>query len=359
MAALGQPRTVVNRNFKGFLALALLRIRPGQRRGVVEVGISHAGEMAPYARMLRPDVAVVTSVGSEHHRALGGLQAIRAEKSHIVRVLGTAGTAVLNGDDPNVRWMREHTRARVTTFGFDETNDVRASDPVLDWPHGTRFRLHTREGMREVRSRLLGRPGVYAILAAVAVALTEGVALDRAIAALEALEPTPGRLQPVVLASGAVLLRDDFKSPEETILAALDVLAEISATRRIVVLGEVAEQVGSRRDVYRRLGERVALVASRAIFVTEHGRFRDYWAGARRAGFRRDAVLDAGLRARAAVEALRDDLGPGDVVLIKGRVSQRLARVALALMGRDVRCELTSCEAEITCDRCPMLERGW
>jgi UDP-N-acetylmuramyl pentapeptide synthase len=126
-----------------------------------------------------------------------------------------------------------------------------------------------------------------------------------------------------------------------------------------VVLGEVGEPVGRRKDVYRRIGERVAQVASGAIFIAEHGRFRDYRAGAGRAGFRPDAVLHAGQRAGAAVEALRDDLGPGDVVLIKGRVSQRLARVALALMGRDVRCELTSCEAEISCDRCPMLERGW
>ena len=60
-----------------------------------------------------------------------------------------------------------------------------------------------------------------------------------------------------------------------------------------------------------------------------------------------------------AVEALNDDLRPGDVVLIKGRDTQRLDRVALALMGRQVRCELKSCDAEVECESCPMLEREW
>jgi len=60
-----------------------------------------------------------------------------------------------------------------------------------------------------------------------------------------------------------------------------------------------------------------------------------------------------------AVEALKDDLRAGDVVLIKGRDTQRLARVAFALMGRQVRCELKSCDAKVECEPCPMLERGW
>jgi len=359
LAALGgDPRTAVNHNAKCSLALALLRIRPHQRHAVLEVGISGPNQMAEYARVIRPDIAVVTAIGSDHSRLLGSLEVTRAEKSHIVRVLSGSGAAVLNGDDPNVRWMRGQTRARVMTFGFDETNNVRASPPVLDWPHGMRFRLFTREGARDVHVRLVGRPMVYPILAAVAVALEEGLALDHVIGALEALDPTPGRLQPVPLAGGAMLLRDDFKGGQETIEAALDVLAEIPADRRIVVLGDVSEAAGSQGPIYRHLGARVAQVASRAVFIA--GRWsRTYATGAKQGGLPRGALINARRSVTMVVEALQDDLRPGDVVLIKGRDTQRLARVALALMGRQVRCELTSCDAKVECEPCPMLERGW
>ena len=354
----GQPRPDIGRNSTVYVARALLRIRPGQRHAVIEVGISRPNQMAGYARVVGPDVAVVTCVGSEHNRSLGSLDVTRAEKAHLVRALKAPGIAVLNGDDPNVLWMKEQTQARIRTFGFGEGNDVRAGPWALDWPRGMRFRVFTRAGTREARVRLMGRPMVYAILAAVTVALEEGVDLDRALAALETLEPTPGRLQPVPLANGAILLRDDFKSAQETIEAALDLLAEIPVKRRMVVLGDVSEPVGAQGPIYRRLGQRVAEVASRAVFVTGSN-YSAYMAGARKGGLPKEAVVNAHGRVRLAIEALKDDLGPGDVVLIKGRDTQHLARVALSLMGRQVGCELTACEVKVRCERCPMLERGW
>ncbi len=358
--ALGQtPHRRIGLNWKVWIGLALFRVRPGQGHAVMEVGIDGPGQMARYARIVRPDIAVVTAVGSEHNRSLGSLEVTRHEKAEMVRVLPASGLAVLNGDDPNVLWMRDQTRARVVTFGFGEENYIRGTNMKLDWPHGTRFALHTPAGSSQVRTRLIGRPMAYSILAAVAVALNEGFSLDRIISALETLEPTPGRLQPVHLPNGAVLLRDDFKSPEESTEAALDVLADIPARRRIVVLGEVAESVGSKHALYRRLGERVGQVASGAIFMAASN-IRDYKVGAKRAGLSQESLLDARGSVRKAVEALESNLGPGDVVLIKGRGTQRLERIALALSGHRVGCELTYCNAWYNrCDRCPMLEKNW
>ncbi|MBI4525206.1 MAG: UDP-N-acetylmuramoyl-tripeptide--D-alanyl-D-alanine ligase [Deltaproteobacteria bacterium] len=346
-------------NSGGWVARSIFSVRPGQAYGVIEVGINDRGQMTEYARTLRPDVAVVTSIGSEHNRRLGSLEATRAEKVEMVRVLSSSGWAVLNGDDPNVRWMAEQTRARVITFGFGERNDVRATNVRLDWPDGTRFTLHTATEKRSLRVRLIGRTMVYPILAAVAVALNENFSLDDFLAALEALDPTPGRLQPVRLSNGAILLRDEFKSPLETIDAALDILEQIPARRRIVVLGDVMEPPGPQNTIYRRLGQRIAEVASRAIVFTGSN-VRFYRAGARLGGLATEALVDAQGSMRKAIEALESDLGPGDVVLIKGRDTQRLERLALMLMGRNVRCELKHCGAKVErCDQCPMLERGW
>ena len=89
----------------GHAAFPLLRARPGQRHIVVEVAIAGPGQMSRYPPILRPDLAVVTSIGSEHNRSLGTLERTRHEKAEMVRSLPATGRAILNGDDPNVRWM--------------------------------------------------------------------------------------------------------------------------------------------------------------------------------------------------------------------------------------------------------------
>ncbi|MBI4525204.1 MAG: hypothetical protein HY695_15480 [Deltaproteobacteria bacterium] len=361
LSALGEaPNPGVILHVRVWLCATIFRPRPRQRHSVVEVPITGPGQMARYAHAVRPDIAVVTAVGSDHNRSLGSLEVTRNEKAEMVRILPVSGLAVLNGDDSNVLWMAGQTRARVVTFGFGEANDIRATAMKLEWPRGTRFRLLTPMGFHDICVRLIGRPGVYATLAAVAVALNEGFPLDAVIAALEAMEPTQGRLQPVHLTNGAILLRDDYKSPEEAIHAALDVLNQIPARRRIVVMGDISEPVGRQHVIYRRLGERIGQVASRAIFLTSGKNLRVARAGARTAGLSLASVISAGKNFRKAVEAVQSDLGPGDVVLIKGRNTQRLERVALALMGRTVRCELVYCCARYNlCDRCPMIEKNW
>jgi UDP-N-acetylmuramyl pentapeptide synthase len=151
-AALGVPEHGwMLSNSWSWIAFALMRIRPGQRHAVIEVGISKPGLMKGYARTVGPDIAVVTSIGSEHHVSLGTLEVTRAEKSWMLQVLPASGAAVLNGDDPNVMWMKEETRARVVTFGFGAAGDVRAGEVGLDWPRGTRFHLTAFGEERDVR----------------------------------------------------------------------------------------------------------------------------------------------------------------------------------------------------------------
>ena len=345
-------------NWGGQLALAVLRLRPGDRHAVVEVGISGPGEMAGYARLVRPDIVVVTSIGSEHARALGGLEDTRAEKVAMVRALPANGLAILNGDDPHVRWMAGQTTARVVSFGFGDGCDPRASDYALDWPRGSRFTLQVGGVSWPVRSRLLGRHHVYPLLAAVGVGLAMGLALDEVVSRLAELPPTPGRLEPAPLPNGAWLLCDDRKATVETLDAALDVLAEIPARRKIGVLGEAWDPLGNLELIYGRLGERVGRIADRAIFVGQV--FPWYAAGAQRGGLPASAVVDAGSDVLGAAAALQTELAAGDVVLIAGYGSQRLNRIGLLLAGRQVRCDVALCGTRVAdCPTCPMLERGW
>jgi UDP-N-acetylmuramoyl-tripeptide--D-alanyl-D-alanine ligase len=355
LVALGLPLDRQNLwNAWSDVAAAVLRIRPWHRHAVVEVGIDGVGQMATYAALLRPDVVVVTSIGTEHGRSLGTIETTRHEKAAMVRALSGSGVAVLNGDDPNVVWMKSQTAARVIMFGQGDSNDVRAAQVSLDWPHGTRFRLETANVTRAMHVPLLGETMLYTILAAIAVAEAAGLAFDAVLPRLARLPPTPGRLEPVALPNGAWLLRDDFKSGLETFGPALTVLAQVPAGRRLAVLGEVTEPPGSQGPIYRDLGERFGRVADSLVIIGNN--FQRYAAGARRAGYDEATLHDAGSSVARASALLRERLRPGDVVLIKGRHDQRLERIGLALQGHAVRCNLERCEVKVrSCAQCPML----
>lgn len=339
------------------LALRLLREPPWRRRAVFEAAIDIPGQMAAYGAMLRPDIVVVTTIGTEHHRSLGTLDTTEAEKGRMVEALRATGVAVLNADDPRVAAMSLRCAGKVIFYGIDAEADVRATDVAIDWPHGTRFTLHMAGSSREMRTRLLGRVMVYPVLAALAAAQAEGRPLAAAIAALEAMPSVSGRLQLAPLPGGAWLVRDDFKSSLETIDAALDTLSEIPA-RRMIVIGSVSEPPGSQGPLYKRLGARFAEIATKVVVVSSM--YPRFASGAKAAGMPREAILDRRHDLRGAWETIRAELRPGDVVLVKGRDTERLDRVGLALQGRDVRCTIEFCDLRgVRCETCPKLETGW
>jgi UDP-N-acetylmuramyl pentapeptide synthase len=360
-AALGIPaRRVTDQNAFASVAFAVLRILPWHRHAAIEVGIGGPGQMAVYRDIVQPDIVVVTSVASEHLRSFRTLEVTRTEKAEMLRNLPPSGLVVLNGDDPNVLWMREATRARIVTCGFAETNDVRATDVVFDWPRGMVFRLQAPGVTATIRTGLIGRRFIFSALAAIAVGLEERVALPKIARGLESVRPVEQRLAPVVTPSGAILLRDDFKSALESMDDALDVLFEIPARRKIVVFGDVTDCPGNIRETYRRLGDRIGRGATQAIFLGS-ANCQAYSAAAFRAGMPREAMKKLDDDVTAAIAALPADLSEGDVVLIKGRHTQRLGRIALALLGRKVKCRIASCPIidTVTCDKCELLESGW
>ncbi len=342
-----------------FLARAVLRIRPRDRHAVIEVGIDDRGQMALYAKIIRPDIVVVTSIGSDHNRSLHTLEATRSEKSEMVRTLPESGIAVLNGDDPNVLWMKHQTRARVITFGMSPSNDLHACDIQLDWPAGTRFNLLLNGKTHETKVRLIGRHMIYPILAAAAVAYAEGSTLDLILQHLQELDPTVGRMQPVHLTNGAIILRDDYKSGLETIEAALDTFSQIPASRKFVVMGEINEPPKSKHHIYRDLGKQIAQMASHVVFIGSTTPFKDFSIGIRQDGFEKDRLWYVHRSARQVVMILQGLIQSGDVILIKGRSNQKLERVTFSLMGQNVSCDIGFCSAKINCDYCPMLKKGW
>jgi len=164
-------------------------------------------------------------------------------------------------------------------------------------------------------------------------------------------------MQTIALPDDVWLLRDEYKSGQETYVAALDAFAEIPARRRIAVVGDIAEPPSPQRPAYRAIGARLAQSAQRVIVVGQM--FQPIAAGACAAGMSREHLFDAGRDVHRAIALLRGMLEPGDVVLVKGRDTQHLERLWLALAGRTVGCRLVACDSRPRCEQCPMLERGW
>ena len=358
-AALGIDDTrLLFGNTRTGLSASLLRIRPFARHAVLEVGIDRKGMMESYAQHLRPDIAVVTCIGSEHMTSLGSLETTRAEKAKMVAAIPSSGLVVLNGDDANVLWMRDQSRARVVTYGFGELNDVRATDVVDDDLSGVRFNLQIDGQTYAIRTRLIGRHMIYPILAAMTVAYEEGVDLSQCIASLERLAPTHNRLQPIQLPdSGAWILMDAYKSALETIDAALDTMSRLSASRKIVVLGDVEEPPGSQGPIYKALGSRLAEVADYVIFVGGKTNFSRLKVGTIQGGLSRDAMTNTRTDPHEIAQALNKiGLSQGDLVLIKGRSTQHLERVVLILTSHDVACNARFCARRHDCETCPLLQ---
>ncbi len=357
--ALGRPLSKYYQgNCWSYVAAAVLRIRPRDAFEAIEIGIDGKGQMATYARLVNPQLVVVTSIGSEHHRSLGDLQQTRSEKSQMIRQLSPRATVFLNGDDSNVRWMRQRTRARLVTFGFCPDNDVRAILVYTTFSDGTRFRLLMNKIDVSVKTRLLGRHMVYPVLSALAVAHVLGIPLQSTINRLGIFDPTPGRMQKVELKNHILLIRDEFKSSLETIQKAFKVLERRSGKRKIIVMGEVSEPPGSQGPIYREIGGEMAAIFDQIVIVGVN--YQRYASGATKAGFSREQIFDAGNSIMEAIRYLKKHLKSGDIVFIKGRDTQRLERISLALMGRKVKCDIQSCDARPhRCDTCPMLETGW
>jgi UDP-N-acetylmuramoyl-tripeptide--D-alanyl-D-alanine ligase len=204
----------------------------------------------------------------------------------------------------------------VATYGFAEGADVRACDVASAGFEGMRFRLATPAGEGPVAIPALGRLGVHNALAAAAAGLSAGLSLDEVVSGLAAGSTAPHR-SVVIRAGGVAIVDDAYNAAPGSVRAALELLAGLPG-RHVAVLGEMRE-LGEVQDAgHREVGEAAGATLDLLVVVEGEpgGAAAGIAEGARAAGMAGDRVL-AVASARAAVEALRARLEPGDVVLVK------------------------------------------
>ncbi len=312
-AALGASRRVTanvrSYNNEQGLPVTILGARDDTEALVVEMGMRGFGEISRLCDVAGPTIGVVTSVAGAHTERVGGIDGVARAKRELVEALPSAGTAILNADDDRVAAMSEHSSARVLTYG--KRGEIRISAIELDDLARPTFWVDTPWGSGRVALGVSGEHmAVNAAAALAVVGVVEG-RIDAAIDALADAELSAMRMEVRRSAAGAVIVNDAYNANPDSMRAALQALSNISATRRIAVLGVMAElddPVAGHRQVADEAAQRgITLIA----------------VGTDRYGV---APVDDPIAALG-------DLGAGDAVLVKASRVAGLERLAAALLA--------------------------
>jgi UDP-N-acetylmuramoyl-tripeptide--D-alanyl-D-alanine ligase len=318
------------------LPLTVLSADETTRTLVLEMGARAVGHIAYLCRIAPPDVGVVLNVGSAHIGEFGGRDAVARSKGELVEALPEAGTAVLNGDDPLVRHMAERTAARVVMFGESVHSDIRADQISLDDRGRPSFRLVTPSGEHRVKLGLAGEHHVSNALATAAVAETLGISVQDVAAALSRATPrSRWRMEVVERPDGVTVVNDAYNANPESMRAALKALTTIGKDRRTwAVLGEMKELGDAAAAEHDALGRfAVRQDVSRIVAVGPGAEAVQRGAADEGSGGDEAAwVPDAD----AALDLLRGQVEPGDVILVKASRAAGLERLAEALVNVEV-----------------------
>jgi UDP-N-acetylmuramoyl-tripeptide--D-alanyl-D-alanine ligase len=319
-------KSEANLNTEIGLPFTLLQLRPEHERVVLEMGMYGLGEIRLLCQIARPQIGVVTNVGPVHLERLGTLEAIAEAKAELVESLPVDGWAILNGDDPLVAAMAGRTSARVALFGESPQCSVRGTVLSTSGLEGISFRLTCDDESVDVSAPLPGRHNLYNALAAATVGLADGLSLQE-IAAVLAAADILLRLRVLSGPQGSTILDDTYNASPASMLAALDLLAELPG-RHLALLGDMLELGTFEEEGHCLVGERAARTTDILYTVGERGRI--IGEAAQAAGHQDVRFLASKEKAAAAI---RETLSEGDRLLVKASRAMALETVIEELTG--------------------------
>lgn len=317
--------------------LSLARCPASATFAIFEIGMNHAGEIEPLVKMVRPHVAIITTVEPVHLEFFSGIDAIADAKAEIFAGIEPGGAAVLNRDNPQfARLSKSASKAkvsRIVSFGADARADARLIDVSL---HPACSAVHADILGQDVTYKI-GMPGRHMAmnsLAVLAAASLAGADLALSALALSQLKPAAGRgVRDVLqLSTGiATLIDESYNANPASMTAAITVLgrAEVgSRGRRIAVLGDMLELGAAGPDLHRGLADAITANHIDAVFCCGP-LMRNLWEAlpsAKKGGYAHDS---AALESQVAAA-----IGAGDAVMIKGSLGSRMKLIVTALQRR-------------------------
>jgi UDP-N-acetylmuramoyl-tripeptide--D-alanyl-D-alanine ligase len=305
------------------LPLQVLNLLPEHEAAVLELGTNHPGELEVLCRISKPTAGIWTNVGMGHIGYFGSLEEIQKEKSALVKNIPSDGVMVLNADDPLVIATGKLCQCKVVTFGMDSPADYHAEEVTAD-AEGVHFLVN---GV-EVKSGLIGKHSVSNILAALALAAEWGIDLHASAEAIAKVVPLGRRLL-VVRLRGITLIDDCYNSNPTSLAAALQILHDHPAVRRIAILGDMNELGAHAIAAHQAGGELAARLGIDRLYLT--GDFAPYYQeGAVLAGMYGGSIKLFANKEEMMSELLLD-IYSGDVILVKASHAVGLETVSDAI----------------------------
>lgn len=307
--------------------LTLLNAEPTDAYIVCEVGTNAPGEIGALAKIIRPDIAIITAVGVAHLEGLGDRAGVLREKASLLSHLREGGLAIVNGDVPGLTDYRKVAPSMVT-YGRGTDCDMRLTDYLAE-ADSSFFVLNNRW---KYHLPLLGEHNAFNALAAIAVARHMKMTEDQIAAGFERVTPPAGRLATQTI--GPITIIDDsYNANPDSMAAALSVLSKLPTRgRRIAVLGDMLELGEASPQFHRELGEDV--VASDIDLVITIGRMTMFTAEIVTKQWPGDRVYAVPTWTDAAGEAIVDRLAPGDTVLLKASRGMAVERLVPIIRKR-------------------------
>ena len=317
--------------------LSLARCPASARFAIFEIGMNHSGEIEPLVRMVRPQVAIITTVEPVHLEFFAGIEAIADAKAEIFAGVEPGGAVVLNRDNSQFSRLQQHAKklgiSRIVSFGADKESDARLLEVSL---HADRSAVHANILGHDVTYKL-GMPGRHMAmnsLAVLAAASLAGAELALAALSLSQIEPAAGRgaRRALEVASGeATLIDESYNANPASMAAALNVLGAAAIGpqgRRIAVLGDMLELGPTSAMLHRGLVD--AVTANRIDLVYCCGPLmRNLW-DALSTGKRGGYADSAGALESQLVGAIR----AGDAIMVKGSLGSKMKTIVNALEKR-------------------------
>jgi UDP-N-acetylmuramoyl-tripeptide--D-alanyl-D-alanine ligase len=328
-----------NLNNEYGLPLTLLRLEPEDKAAVVELGMSHRGELRRLAEIAEPEVGVVTRVAPVHLEFFSSIDEIALAKRELIEGLaGQDRVAVLNADDPRVARFAEVARGRVLTFGCSPAAQFRAESIQDHGAAGSEFEFVGPRERARLALALPGRHSVENALAALAAASVWGLTAADAANVLRNIKVGEMRGRLLQFAAGFALINDSYNSNPVALAAMIELLANTGDAktgiyrRRILAAGEMLELGPDSAKLHREAGR---CAASRKLdcVVAVQGNAVEIVNGAIEAGMPASQAhfFDD---STAAAAFLADFVRPGDLLLAKGSRGVKMERIVEALHAK-------------------------
>ncbi len=307
------------------LPLTLLKREPSHEIGVLELGMSAAGEIKKLAEIAQPDIGVITNISEGHLVQLKSLKDIQSAKGELFQALTKEGTAIVNADDPLVLELARSLRARTVTFGIDQPADVRASEIESKDNLGFQFKVSLFDKTLSVRLPYLGYCNIYNALAALATGYSLGIQEEAMTRGLENHQRMSQRNEQI-RHKGIDLINDAYNANPRSMTEALKTLDDFKTQgRRIFVIGDMLELGDRSIAVHQKLGEEIA--ESKTNILVAVGKLAGLAAkSARTLSGEKIHILEFTDHQEAA-EFLTQEAVSGDCVMFKGSRGATMEKV--------------------------------